>query len=114
MRNVSARVLEGGDHSQVFKPAEPIKDALKGVGISGKHQGPSFNVELNADQRSNIAKNLYKLNHMVNNANIKQILQQQLEFEIRPLRLREKLHGTMLSRRLWHQMRRSGIPGNIE
>ena len=65
IRATTTRTLAGTDQLRHFRPAKNIKDNLVGIGISGNHQGPAFNVRVSENEQNEIAKRLHKLNHTI-------------------------------------------------
>jgi hypothetical protein len=80
----------GVTHTTEFRfcPAKIESENLIGIGITGKHQGPSFNVFVTADEQREIAINLHQLNHTLPKIKIDKIIAGQLNFLPRPLIMR--------------------------
>ena len=75
---------------QLFEPAKIKTAQLKGIGILGKHQGPSLNVWLNQKEIDQMASQLHMLNHTVSGKNMEKNFKKELKFPPRELIMRGK------------------------
>ena len=88
VRAVSSRIYINDDQLKLFGPAKIKKEDLTGVGILGKHQGPSFNVFVTNEEQSVIAKQLHLLNHTISDKKLDKIIDGDLKFIPRNLIMR--------------------------
>jgi len=72
----------------LFAPAKIKNENLIGLGLTGKHAGPSFNVLISEKEKPEIAINLHYLNHTISRVNADKIIKGQRQFLIRPFIMR--------------------------
>ena len=53
------------DSAQLFAPGKASQDSLIGIGLMGKHEGPSFNIYISNDIKHQIAEKLVLLGHTI-------------------------------------------------
>ena len=87
-RAIAIKVCTTEIEKELFTPFKILGDNLSGIGISGKHQAPSFNIFVNELEQKEIATNLFLLNHSLSRVRIGNILQGQRAFLIRPFIMR--------------------------
>jgi hypothetical protein len=75
IRSVIDKTMGGQGDAYLFKPRKGQVDALKGVGILGKHASISCNVVTGAAEQTAIHKALVKLNRQISNNKVDEYLQ---------------------------------------
>ena len=90
LRAVVSRIYYCDQQQEVFSPAKIKNDNLIGIGITGRHQGPSFNVSITEEEAREIAGNLHQLNHTLTKVKLDKILDGNLKFIPRVLVMRGK------------------------
>ena len=88
VRGVVSRIYIESEQEKVFQPCFIKNENLIGIGITGKHQGPSFNVFIKEEEKNEIAKNLHLLNHSLSNVKLDKLLNGELKFIPRVLAMR--------------------------
>ena len=75
IRQVVDKTMGGQGDAYLFKPSKGQCDALKGVGILGKHASLACNVVTDAAEQKAIHKALTKLNRQISNSKTEEYLQ---------------------------------------
>ena len=88
VRAIVSRIYANSQQAGLFAPDKIKNENLIGIGITGKHQGPSFNVKVTDDEKYQIAVNLHLLNHTLSLTKIDKIIKGQTKFIPRPLIMR--------------------------
>ena len=88
VRAIVSRIYANSQQAGLFAPDKIKNENLIGIGIIGKHQGPSFNVKVTDDEKYQIAVNLHLLNHTLSLTKIDKIIKGQTKFIPRPLIMR--------------------------
>ena len=89
-RSIATRVCTNQNEKQLLTPFKVKNENLLGIGITGKHQGPSFNVPVTNQEKQEMAANLHLLNHTIPRVKIDKILNGQLQFIPRPFIMRAR------------------------
>ena len=85
VRAVYSRTYSGNNQMDLTTPTKIENENLKGIGITGQHQAPSFNVFISENEKYEIAANLHLLNHKTSRIRIDKVIKGQLKFLPRPL-----------------------------
>ena len=91
VRAVATRVYQDSEQGKWFQPGQIKNENLIGIGITGKHQGPSFNVHVSNEEKKEIAQNLHLLNHSISNVKLDKLINGELKFLPRILLMRGRV-----------------------
>ena len=75
---------------RLLTPGTSKYDALRGIGITGKQQTLGFNIHLEEDEITQLAKLLHTLNHACSKDKLEDIVTYKRSFKSTNLRLRGK------------------------